>query len=74
MSQTKTVTNRTEKIRTPADILAEFDRQGITIAGWARAHQVNRSTVWNVLGGRSKGRYGHAHKVAVLLGLKEGTA
>lgn len=51
---------------------AEFDRKGISISKWAKAHGVDRSTTYQVLRGEKKGRRGEAHRVAVLLGIKEG--
>ncbi|MDD5443804.1 MAG: DNA-binding protein, partial [Pseudomonas fluorescens] len=35
-------------------------------------HGVDPATTYQVLAGRKKGRRGEAHKVAVLLGMKEG--
>ncbi len=37
---------------------------------WAKAHGFNREEVYAVLNGRSKGRHGRAHRIAVLLGIK----
>ena len=39
---------------------------------FAREHGVDPATTYQVLAGRKKGRRGEAHKVAVLLGMKEG--
>lgn len=59
-------------MKTRDQVRAEFDRQGISISEWARTHRVDRSTTYQVLRGDKKGRRGEAHKVAVLLGLKQG--
>lgn len=60
------------QLKTPQEVLADFDRHGMTISGWARAHNLPRQIVHDVLHGRAKGRRGMAHKAAVLLGLKDG--
>jgi gp16 family phage-associated protein len=60
-------------LRTPADVRADFDRRGITVAQWAREHGVSQWTVYDLLDGRQTGRRGMAHNVAVLLGLKSGS-
>lgn len=60
------------RTRTPDEVKAEFKRRGISIAGWAVAHGVSTSIVHEVLAGRKKGLRGQSHKVAVLLGLKDG--
>ncbi|BAN51428.1 MULTISPECIES: DNA-binding protein [Pseudomonadaceae] len=59
-------------LRTPQQVLADFEHRGITISGWARSHGFSRDVVRSVLYGRVKGLYGSGHKVAVLLGLKDG--
>lgn len=50
-----------------------LDRQGLSIADFAREHGLDEPTVYQVLAGRKKGRRGEAHRVAVLLGIKAGT-
>lgn len=47
-------------------------RAGLTVRSWASMHGVHENTVHEVLSGRQKGDYGAAHRVAVLLGLKDG--
>jgi gp16 family phage-associated protein len=59
-------------VRTAEQVRAEFHRRGISIAEWARQHKVDQSTTYQVLYGTKKGRRGEAHRVAVLLGIKEG--
>lgn len=58
--------------RTPDEIRAEFQRNGISIAAWATAHGFNTNLVFEVLAGRKKGIRGQSHQIAVMLGLKEG--
>lgn len=59
-------------LRTPDEVRADFDRQGMTVAQFARDHGLNQATVYQVLSGQKKGRRGEAHRAAVLLGLKAG--
>lgn len=59
-------------LRTPDEVRAEFQRKGISIAAWATANNLNTNMVFEVLAGRKKGVRGQSHKIAVLLGLKEG--
>lgn len=58
--------------RTPEEVRAEFQRNGISIASWASAHGFNTNLVFEVLAGRKKGIREQSHQIAVLLGLKEG--
>jgi len=62
----------TPSIRTPDQVRADFEARGLTIAEWSRSHQIKSQTVRDLLLGRIKGRYGEAHRAAVLLGLKAG--
>ena len=45
---------------------------GIRTAAQAKEHGVDPATTYQVLAGRKKGKRGEAHKVAVLLGMKDG--
>lgn len=58
---------------TPAQAREALDRQGKSIAEFAREHGLYESTVYQVLTGHKKGRRGEAHRAAVLLGIKAGT-
>ncbi|OIO54631.1 MAG: hypothetical protein AUJ55_11710 [Proteobacteria bacterium CG1_02_64_396] len=49
-----------------------FRRVGRSINAFARDLRVHPNTVHEILSGRKKGLRGDAHKVAVVLGLKEG--
>ena len=64
-------TRPTRRLKTRAEVREWFLRSGISMAAWARAHDVHVSTVRMVLSGRPALR-GDSHKVAVLLGLKTG--
>lgn len=59
-------------LRTPEEVRAEFKRKGVSIASWATANNLNVNLVFEVLGRRNKATRGQSHKIAVLLGLKEG--
>jgi gp16 family phage-associated protein len=60
------------KPKTPQQARAEFERKGLSIAGWARDNGFGRSLVYEVLHGRKKCHRGDSHKIAVLLGMKDG--
>jgi len=57
---------------TRAQARESLERNGITIADWARAKGVDPDITYRVLDGKLKGRSGEAHKIAVLLGIKDG--
>lgn len=54
----------------PAEIRDAFVEAGLSVTDWADMHGFRRESVYAVLSGRSKGRRGQAHKIAVALGLK----
>lgn len=56
-----------------AEVKADFERNGISVAAWAKANGFHRGAVYAVLAGRCKAKYGAAHAIAVALGLKTGT-
>ena len=58
--------------KTPEQVKAEFERAGISIAQWSKAHGFDRHTVYGVIAGRHKGSRGLTHQIAVALGLKPG--
>ena len=58
--------------RTGAELRAEFERRGLSIAEWARAHGFSSALVYQVLTGRKRCVRGQSHQIAVLLGLKQG--
>lgn len=59
-------------LKTLQEVRAEFNRIGKPVSKWADEHGFHRSLVYAVLGGRKKCNRGNAHKIAVLLGLKDG--
>lgn len=56
--------------RTREEVLAAFEAQGLSVTEWAAAHGFRREDVYAVLGGRTRGRRGEAHRIAVALGIK----
>jgi len=58
--------------RTPQEVRAEFLRKGLSIGSWADKHGFDRATVNQVLTGRNSATRGVGHKIAVMLGLKDG--
>jgi gp16 family phage-associated protein len=68
MSRTKAT-----RLMTSKQARAHLDAQGVSIAEFARKHEISAPIVYQVLSGTKKGRYGAAHKAAVLLGMKRGT-
>lgn len=63
---------RTHHIRTPQEVRAEWLRKGLGQNDWARKHGFNPATVSQVLNGHNSGARGVGHKIAVMLGLKDG--
>jgi len=61
-------------LKTVKEVRAELDRQGISIAEFARANKLEPRAAYVVLAGRNKGRRGEAHRAAVALGIKAGAA
>ncbi|WP_423395605.1 DNA-binding protein [Burkholderia sp. LMG 21824] len=61
-----------QRLKTREEVLAEFDRRGMSIADWAKGHNLPATIVRGLLTGRVRGRRGAAHRAAVLLGIKEG--
>ncbi|MGZ8221762.1 MAG: DNA-binding protein [Methylobacter sp.] len=61
---------KTEQVKTPDQVKAEFTAKGITISQWAREHNWKPREVSLVLNGQVKGNYGKGHDIAVALGLK----
>jgi gp16 family phage-associated protein len=58
--------------RTAQQVRAEFRRKGISIGRWADQHGFSRVSVNQVLTGRNAATIGTGHKIAVMLGLKDG--
>lgn len=56
----------------PKEAREKLNKAGKTVCDWARSNDVDPDITYRVLAGRLKGRSGEAHKVAVLLGIKDG--
>lgn len=61
-----------KQLRTREQVVADFERKGISVSSWARKNNIPRSIVYGVLNGTRKARIGLGHKAAVLLGIKDG--
>ena len=59
-------------LRTAFLSMSWLEHQGKSVQEFAREHGVDPATTYQVLAGRKKGKRGEAHKVAVLLGMKDG--
>lgn len=59
-------------MKTPEQVKADLRRNGVTVTAWARAHGVTRLSVHRVMSGKAKCYRGDSHRIAVLLGLKDG--
>lgn len=59
-------------MKTREQVKEEFERRGQPVRQWARQNGFSDRIVYEVLRGRIKGKRGEAHRVAVLLGLKDG--
>lgn len=60
-----------QKTATPATLKARLEREGKTLAQFARERGVDYQIAVQLVNGFTKGRYGKAHRAAVKLGLKE---
>lgn len=56
--------------QTPESVNAWFISHGICKTDWAKAHEINRMVLVDLLRGRLKGLRGEAHRAAIALGLK----
>ena len=52
------------------DVRARFEAEGIAVSAWAKQRGFAPHLVYAILSGRTRGRRGEAHKIAVALGLK----
>ncbi len=60
------------QLRTREEARVDLVRHGISIAAFARMHGVKSSQVRDVLRKDSPCNFGASHKIAVLLGIKDG--
>lgn len=59
-------------LRSREQVREEFFKQGVSIAEWARKHGFKYSQVVDVLRTDRQCCRGNSHKIAVLLGIKDG--
>ncbi|MCF3191438.1 MULTISPECIES: DNA-binding protein [Pseudomonas] len=57
-------------LKTPSDAKKWLRASGISISDFARQHDLDPATTYQVLSGAKKGYRGKAHKAAVALGIK----
>ncbi len=62
----------TTQIRTREQFRNELRRHGLSIAAWARKQNVKPQQVRDVLREEALCQYGISHKIAVLMGIKDG--
>lgn len=58
------------QLRTRQDVRDYFESRGETVTEWANTHGFKRDEVYAFLAGRTKGRRGRAHRLAVALRIK----
>lgn len=63
---------RQHRVKTSAQVREDLGRLGKPVAEWAREKGFKPNLVYEVLRGRIQCRRGKSHRIAVLLGLKEG--
>lgn len=66
------IENASSRLRSEAEVRAEFARLGLSVGAWARAHGFSAQLVYQVLAGRKRALRGQSHEIAVRLGLKRG--
>lgn len=59
-------------LKTREEARNELVRHGVSIASWARKHEVTSDQVRDVLRKENPCNWGASHKIAVLLGIKAG--
>jgi len=57
-------------LKSPAEAKDWLRANGISISDFARQHDLDPATTYQVLSGAKKGHRGMAHKAAVALGIK----
>lgn len=60
------------KLRSREQVREEFIKKGLSIAEWARENGFRYGQVIDVLRSNRQCRRGNSHKIAVLLGIKDG--
>ena len=60
------------RLKTRKQARRELVRQGLSITQWAKEHGVSPDMVRHVLTNNFPCNFGQSHKIAVLLGIKDG--
>lgn len=60
-------------LKTPQDVKNEWRYSGRTLTDWADQHGFHKATVSQVLNGKNTASRGVGHRIAVLLGIKDGS-
>lgn len=68
----KSSLSKAKKIKTLAEARADFHRSGKSVISFAQEHGFCVNLVYMVLAGKRPGLRGQSHKIAVLLGIKDG--
>ena len=58
------------EVKSREEVLRHFELSGVTVAAWAQEHEFNPANVYAVLAGRTLGRRGEGHRIALALGMK----
>ena len=67
----KQALSKAHNVKTIKRVREEFIRSGKSVVSWARENKVSVNLVYEVFKGRPCHR-GQSHKIAVLLGIKDG--
>lgn len=60
------------RVKSLGEARAEFHRSGRSVISWAKEHGFSVNLTYMVLNGKRPGLRGQSHKIAVLLGVKDG--
>lgn len=63
--------SKVRKVKSLKRVREEFRRSGKSVVSWAKENKVSVNLVYEVFRGRACHR-GQSHKIAVLLGIKDG--
>jgi len=63
---------KAHKTLSPQEAAQALQEKGLSVNKWSSMHGFKPQIVRNVLANKSKCRIGKSHKIAVLLGMKEG--
>lgn len=61
-----------KKVRSLKEAREKFHRSGQSVVSWSRENGLTVNLVYEVLNGKRKCLRGQSHRIAVLLGIKDG--